>query len=92
MTLAPKPEELSAIRFGAELSNFKPYLDTEVASLQKAVVSSVLSAVNAGTLTPEMAMSKWMEFISYTKLNQKLSQRIQVGVSVGSTRNLDIPV
>ena len=78
-----KPEDLALIRQGAEIQNFKPYIDDEVASMQKAVVNSVLGAVNSGTLTPEMALSKWMEYIAYLKLNQKFDQKIKVGQSVG---------
>lgn len=85
-----KTEDLSAIRYGAELANYKPYLDVEIQAMQKAVVSNVLANVNAGTLTQEMALSKWMEYIAYQKLTQKLDQRIKVGVSVGSKQNLDI--
>lgn len=88
--LSPTPEELGLIRSGAEIQNMKPYINNEVAALQKAVVSSVLSAVNSGTLTPEIAMSKWMEYVAYQKLLQKFDQRITVGISVGAKRNLDI--
>lgn len=78
------PEDLGAIRVGATAQNFKPYLDGEIEALQKAVVNSVLSAVNNGTLTPDMALSKWMEYIAYKKLSQKFDQRIEVGKSVGA--------
>lgn len=90
MNTPPNPAELQAIRYGADLTNYKPYIDNEIANMQKAVVSSVLAAVNNGSLTSEMALSKWMEYIAYQKLIQKFDQRIAVGVSVGSKRNLDI--
>lgn len=85
----PTAEDIGAIRQGAELNAVKPYLDNEIAGMQRAVVSSVLNAVNKGELTPEMAMSKWMEYIAYYKMSQKVEQRIAVGASVGSSRNLD---
>lgn len=75
--------DLSQIRLGAEMQNMKPYMDNEISSLQKSVVSFILSAVNAGTLTPEIAMSKWVEYVSYSKLQQRINQRIEVGKSVG---------
>ena len=86
-----KAEDLATIRHGAELQNMRPYMDTEITSLQKAVVSFVLAAVNNGTLTPEIAMSKWIEYVSYTKLSQRIEQRIRVGQSVGgeNTTHLD---
>lgn len=89
VTRRPSPEELYTIRLGAEIQQFKPYMDNEIAVMQKAVVSSVLAAVNSGTLTPDIAMSKWMEYIAYQKLSQKFDQRINVGVSIGKNRNLD---
>jgi hypothetical protein len=76
-------EQLGDIRVGSELQNIKPYIDHEVANMQRAVVNSVLSAVNSGELTPEMAMAKWMEYIAYMKLNQRFAQKIEVGKSVG---------
>lgn len=77
-------EDLAVIRHGAELQNMKPYMDSEITSLQNAVISSVLAAVNKGTLTPDMALSKWVEYISYIKLSQKFEQRIAVGQAVGA--------
>lgn len=77
------PEELSLIRTGAEIQQFKPYLDNEILTMQKAVVSSVLAAVNNGNLTAEMALSKWMEYIAYQKLTQKFNQRIAIGQTAG---------
>lgn len=92
--MVPRPDptsnELSAIRHGAEIQSMKPYMDAEIISMQKAVVSSVLQAVNDGSLTAEKALSKWMEYIAYQKLLQKLDQRIAVGASIGAVRNLDI--
>lgn len=85
-------EELSIIRHGAELQNMKPYMDNEISSMQKAVVSFILAAVNNGTLTPEIAMSKWVEYVSYQKLGQKIDQRIRMGQDMGqkNSANLDL--
>lgn len=77
------PEDLGVIRVGAELQNMKPYLDNEIEGMQSAIVNSVLVAVNNGSLSPEMALSKWMEYIAYKKLSQKFSQRIEIGKSTG---------
>lgn len=78
-----KQEELTAIRLGAEMQNMKPYLVNEIDAMQKAVVNSVLAAVNGGSLTPEMALSKWMEYIAYMKLTQRVDQRIRIGQDIG---------
>lgn len=90
VTRQPSAEDLFTIRRGAELTNYKPYLDVEIQAMQKAVVSSVLAAVSNGNLTAEMALSKWMEYIAYQKLAQKFEQRIQVGIAIGAKQNLDI--
>lgn len=87
---APNPSELSVIRQGVEISQIKPYLDSEIDAMHKAVVNSVLAAVNGGSLSAEMALSKWMEYIAYHKLRLKFDQRIAVGASLGTKRNLDI--
>lgn len=81
-----KVEELSAIRHGAELQNMKPYMDNEIEQLQKAVVSFILASVNSGTLTADIALAKWIEYVSYSKLQQKLNQRIAVGQSLGAAQ------
>lgn len=85
-----KPEALQAIREGAEISAMKPYIDSELGSMQRAVVSSVLAAINKGCLTPEMALSKWMEYIAYVKLNQRIEQKVRVGQSVGEANAKDL--
>ncbi len=85
-----KVDDLNAIRQGAELQNLKPYMDTEINGMQKAVVSFVLSAVNKGELTPDMALSKWVEYIAYFKLSQKIDQRIRVGQSIGAENEVHL--
>lgn len=81
-----KAEDLSAIREGAEIQSLKPYMDNEIEGMQKSIVSFILQRVNDGSLTPDIALSKWIEFISYSKLQQKLSQKIRIGQSVGSAQ------
>ncbi len=85
-----KIDDLNAIRQGAELQNLKPYMDTEIGGMQKAVVSFVLNAVNKGELTPDMALSKWVEYIAYFKLSQKIDQRIRVGQSIGAENEVHL--
>lgn len=77
-----KVDDIAVVRNGAEMQNIKPYMDVEISSMQKAVVSFVLASVNNGTLTPEVALSKWIEYISYTKLQQRIDQRIRMGQTI----------
>lgn len=87
-----KVEELAVMRTGAELQNLQPYMNSEIIGMQKAIVSFVLSAVNNGTLTPEIAMSKWVEYIAYQKLNQKISQRIRMGQDLGQKNAITLDI
>lgn len=81
-----KAEDLGAIRVGAEIQSIKPYMDNEINGLQKSIISFILASVNSGTLTPDIAYTKWIEYVSYTKLGQKLDQRIRVGQSLGEAQ------
>jgi hypothetical protein len=85
-----KVEDLAAIRHGAELQSIQPYMEHEINGLMKAVVSFVLGAVNTGSLTPEVAFAKWVEYVSYVKLQQKIKQRIEVGRSIGEKEKLEL--
>lgn len=87
-----KAEDLGAIRVGAEMQAVKPYIDSEIEGMKKAVVSSILQKVNDGSLTPDVALSKWVEYVAYIKLQQKYEQRIRMGQSIGAAQgnSLDI--
>lgn len=75
ITSPPSEEELRAGRYAAELSGVKPYLDAEISSMQKSIVNSVTTAINSGTLTPDLALSKWHEYMAYTKLANRLTSK-----------------
>lgn len=85
-----KPEDIQAIRHGETIQSLKPYMDNEISGMQKSVISFVLAAVNNGSLTPEIALTKWIEFISYQKLQQKLEQRIRIGQDLGAQHATDL--
>lgn len=82
-------EKLAEVRYGAELQNFKPYIDNEITSMQMAIENSVLTAMNNGSLTAEMALTKWIEYLSYRKLGQRFSQKIQQGKTATNPETLD---
>lgn len=68
-------EELLAGRYAAELQGVRPYLDAEISSLQKSVVNSVLTAINSNSLTPDLALSKWHEYMAFDKLSKRLTSK-----------------
>ena len=85
-----KVEELAAMRTGVEIDAMRPYVQVEVDGMQRAVVNAVTMMVNEGTLTPEIAHAKWMEYIAYRKLLQRFDQKIKAGTDIGKAQNLDL--
>jgi len=85
-----KVEDLAAMRIGVEMDTIRPYVEAEVNEMQKFVVNTVTSLVNAGTLTPEIALAKWMEYIAYRKLLQRFDHKIKHGASLGGHQNIDM--
>ena len=88
-----KLEEFANIKQGVVLEGFMPYLEMEVEKMVKGLENKTFSAINAGTLTPEVALSAWMERYALKRLLTSFEQRINVGQTVASlnARNLDIP-
>lgn len=90
MNNEPTPEELGVIRYGAQIAALKPYMDAEIDTLQKSVVNSVISAVNSNTLTADIALSKWHEYLAYSKIGRRLGQRTRTAEDVSKSVTLDI--
>lgn len=78
------PKALQTIREGAELSNYKPYIDADLDKMKQSVVNSVLMLANSNELTPEIAQAKWFEYIALVRLGQNIGKRITVGVDLGN--------
>lgn len=76
-------EELAAITTGAEISGMLPALASEIAKMQQTIVNSVLTDISAGSLTPEIAYQRWIEYATQQRLLQRFNQKVRVAVSVG---------
>lgn len=77
------PTKLAKVQDVSVLSNFLPYIHREVDSLIHAVENRVFRELREGTLTPEAAMSAWMEVNALRQLSGRFDTRVRVGVSVG---------
>lgn len=73
------PEQAKKVKDIAIIEGFKPYLDTEVDNLLRALDNKVYMEIEQGSLTAEKALSYWMERNSYRKLQQKFDKRTRVG-------------
>jgi hypothetical protein len=71
--LSPREFERAALR--GVLSPAMPYLEEELHSLEEQRLRSAFAGINAGTLTPEAALSTLMEVKSYRDLARKMRQR-----------------
>lgn len=88
MTLGmPKPEDLADVRDGAVLQNMLPYARVEIDGMMRAVVNNVMSLVQSGCLTPEIAQQKWIEYVSYARLLQRFEQKVRVSQDKGRVLN-----
>jgi len=63
---------------GYELVNMLPYARAEIEQMMKAVVNNILGDIQAGRLTPDVAMQKWIEYASYVRLLQRFEQKVKV--------------
>jgi len=77
------PEQLGFIKDGADLQNVLPHIRADVETIQKGIVNGVMSSINKGELTPEIAQQKWIEYTAYTRLLQKMEQKVRMGQSIG---------
>lgn len=77
-------KELGEIHDGARLLQMLPYLKAEADNAMRAIENSVMGLVNAGTLTPETAQQKWIEYISYRRMVQRMEQKVRMGTNLSA--------
>src|SRR5690242_8899812 len=76
--------DLSDIRNVAVIQGFLPYLEAELAKMDKALENRVLTALEHGEFTPQQALEAWYEKATYTKLLRRLTQVVRIGQAKGS--------
>lgn len=69
---------------GARLSGFAPYLESYIAKAKDRIEAKALKLLEAGTLTPELALYAWMEVSIYRKVLMQFQQRVRLGISAGT--------
>lgn len=67
------PAQLMELRKAQSIAQVLPDLDDTIKHLQQVTIRRATEEVRAGTLTPERAMSYWMEMHSYQRLNANLA-------------------
>lgn len=75
------PSDLSKVTEGAYLASLLPYLEGEVERQENLIIRRVIGMHEKGELTPDGALSAWMELIALRKLLKGLDTRVRVGQS-----------
>lgn len=65
------------------VEGFLPYLQNEIALMERAVENRMFSALKAGTLTPEGALQGWQEKKALRDLLRRFEGIVTVGKSSG---------
>lgn len=79
-----KEDDLARIREATAIQGLLPYLEAEVARMERALENRVLTALRNGTLTPDDALHAWMEKSAIRSIVTRFDQRIKVGQTVGA--------
>jgi len=74
----PTPEELGDILGAARLLGVLPYVKVELERMEEQVISRVFSAMDAGALSPDVALNAWMELRAYRRLFKRLDTRAKL--------------
>lgn len=68
------PAEIEAIRQGSAIKSVRGELDYMVSGLEKSTKAKVYEAIRAGQLTPEQAVTYWMEMYAYSRLGTRINE------------------
>lgn len=77
--------EASALRRSAYLADSLPEVNRELDGMTRSTMTKAFKAIRAGTLTPQEAMSYWMELFSYDRLSARLNEQAAVARTVTET-------
>lgn len=77
-------EELQAAQMQSRLVGFLPHVQDEVEKELNVLVNKTLTALNAGTLTPELALYAWMEYRANLQMLKRFQTKLQLGEAAGS--------
>lgn len=80
--------EIRKLRTAAKLASSMPEIADEVAGMVKATQNKVFMKINKGELTPDQALSYWMEVYSYVRLLQRFETNVAVADQITNTRRM----
>lgn len=76
--------DLVGARDRAIMSNVMPYIQEEVAKMDRALENKMLTALNDGSLTAEMALNGWIEKLTLRRFLGKFDKSAQHGLTKAS--------
>lgn len=71
----PTMEEVAAMRVAADLAPVLPVIEDQIKRMADTTISDAMKAIREGSLTPERAVSLWMEMHSYQRLSKRLIEK-----------------
>jgi hypothetical protein len=78
----PTDKELADMRSAAKLASSFPEIEHEIDGMSRSTMLSVFADIRNGTLTPDKAMSYWMEMYSYSRLIKRFETKAALATKV----------
>lgn len=75
----PTPMEIAAAQTAARLQGVMPYLQDEIGKMEAQVKMRAFNAIRDGKLTPDLAISLWMEAHAVQMLHVRLRTKSIIG-------------
>lgn len=66
------PQQLADLQAAQAISEVLPQLEDEIDKMSQSKMADVFRQINENILTPELAMSYWLEMYAYHRLNKRL--------------------
>lgn len=76
------------LREAAKLASSMPEISHEIDGMSKTTMQSVFADIRNGTLTPDKAMSYWMEMYSYSRLMKRFETKAALAAPITTTRSV----
>ena len=73
------------LRRAAMLSDAMPEVGEVIDAMLRTTMATAYKLIRAGTLTPEQALSYWMEMFSYDRLRKRLTDKAAAAKAVTET-------
>lgn len=80
--MKPTDAQIEEMRRAAKLASSMPEIEHEINGMQNTTMTQAFAAIRDGTLTPDKAMSYWMELYSYHRLTKRFETKAALAASV----------